>query len=218
MDQFGGLVNVSGWNPDVAVLDYRPGILRSHQPAAQFTIDDMRIAQGGKRLMSGRSLSFRSGRQSRELHSGLSKLGDEVLHPPQSTLDCLHTVVCVEVIRGVERLLELPQVKVSPKCGHRALQSGVLAREVLKVTDDVAPPALHIRLAWLRRRVHRVRRSAADRSPQAQSANGWHHHDCHDDVGRTPGDAVAATDPRDLPGHAHRPLSGPGRRDRSGRL
>jgi hypothetical protein len=71
VDEFGGLVNVAGWNLDVAVLDRRSGVLCSRQPAAQLAIDDTRIAQGRKRLMSGRSLSLRSTRQPCELYSGL---------------------------------------------------------------------------------------------------------------------------------------------------
>jgi hypothetical protein len=46
-------------------------------------------------------------------------------------------------------LLELPQIEVATKRRHRMLQSGVLAREILEVTRDVAPPAATVDLARL---------------------------------------------------------------------
>ncbi len=50
---------------------------------------------------------------------------------------------------GVERLLELAHIEVATERRHRVLESGVLTREILQVTSDVAPPAVTVNLAGL---------------------------------------------------------------------
>jgi hypothetical protein len=88
-------------------------------------------------------------RQLRKLHTGLSQIGNEILHPAQRALDCLDAIVRVDVIHRGERLLEPPQIEVAAKRRHRVLQSSVLTREILEVTNDVAPPAATVNLARL---------------------------------------------------------------------
>ena len=137
-------MHVAGGRLDVAVLDPCPGVLSLDQPPAEARADDLGVAHRLEGDLRRRPMRVGRSRQSRELDAGFGEFAHVVLHAPESSLDRLHAVVRVHVLRGGVGRLELLEVEVRTEARHRMLKRCVLAGEVLEVADDRKTPALRI--------------------------------------------------------------------------
>jgi hypothetical protein len=108
-----GLVHIASGRSEVAVLDSRPGLLRSYQAPAELFAEHSGVAQGHECLVGWRGVALCWRRELRELGARLGKVGYEVLDSAKRSLDSLDAVVCADVIGGVECALELVQVELA---------------------------------------------------------------------------------------------------------